>query len=196
LQQDPAGVRRMARQILARAEFKSTQRPLILRLLDELNRLINGALNRLARGPGSLIGLVLLAVVVAGGVVLALRVLKRMAPDPSRSVAIDAVVGRSSIDWRAEGARHEAAGRWRDALRCRYRSLIAELAEHDLVAEIPGRTSGEYRNEITSAVPSVAADFGEATNLFERAWYGHAPTGAADTVDFAELAVRVMAGVS
>ena len=64
-----------------------------------------------------------------------------------------------------------------------------------MVAEIPGRTSGEYRREITSAVPSVAADFGEATNLFERAWYGHAPTGAADTADFTELAVRVMAGV-
>lgn len=186
----------MARQILGRAEFKSAQRPLILRLLDELNRLINGALNRLARGPGSLIGLVLLTVVAAGGVVLALRVLKRLPPDPSRSVSIDAVVGRSSIDWRAEAARHEASGRWRDALRCRYRSLIAELAERDLVAEIPGRTSGEYRREMTSAVPLVAVDFGEATNLFERAWYGHAPTGPADSVEFAALAVRVMAGVS
>jgi len=194
-QQDPEGVRRLARQVLARTEFKSAQRPLILRLLDDLNRVVNGALNRLARGPGSLIGLVMVVAVVAAAVVLALRVLRRLAPDPSRSLAIDVVVGRSAVDWRAEAARHEASRRWRDALRCRYRALIAELAERDLVAEIPGRTSGEYRREISGSVPSVAADFGAATDLFERAWYGHAPTGADDSAEFADLAGRVMAGV-
>ena len=52
---------------------------------------------------------------------------------------------RTAAQWRAEAAAHDAAGRWREALRCRYRALVAELAGRGLVEEIPGRTSGEYR---------------------------------------------------
>ena len=36
--------------------------------------------------------------------------------------------GRTADDWRSEAAQLEAAGRWRAALRCRYRALVAELA--------------------------------------------------------------------
>ena len=196
LQHDPEVVRRMARQILARPEFKPETRPLLLRILDGVNRLINDALNRLARGPGSLIGLLLIGAGLVGLALLAFRVVRRLPPDASRSVAVDDAVGRSAVDWRAEAARHEAEGRWREALRCRYRSLIAELAERDLVTEIPGRTSGEYRSEVATALPAAAADFGAATDLFEQAWYGHAATGARDSGRLDELSGRVVARVS
>ena len=194
--QDPEWVRRSAREILARAEFRPVHRSLILRLLDEIDRLINSALNQLAKGPGSVAGLLVLVALVAVLGVLAVRLARRLPREPSRSVVIDERVGRSASDWRADAARHEAEGRWREALRCRYRSLIADLAARNVVAEVPGRTSGEYRREVVVAIPGVAADFGAATDLFERAWYGHARTGSDDSARLAELAGRVMVGVS
>jgi hypothetical protein len=38
----------------------------------------------------------------------------------------------------------------------------------------------------------VAAEFGGATELFERAWYGDRPTGAHENARFRELADQVV----
>src|SRR5207244_8332949 len=96
-------------------------------------------------------------------------------------------------DWEAGAAGHEAAGRWRDAVRCRYRALVADLARRGVVDEVPGRTSGEYRAEVTASLPAAAADFTGATDLFERAWYGAADAGPDDDERFKRLAERVLA---
>jgi hypothetical protein len=101
---------------------------------------------------------------------------------------------RSAADWRAEAAVHEAAGRWRDALRARYRALVADLAGRGLIEEIPGRTSGEDRGMVDRSAPAVAGPFDEATSLFEETWYGDRRSGPDDQARFDQLAGRVLAG--
>ncbi len=85
---------------------------------------------------------------------------------------------RSTDQWRAEAERLEAAGRWREALRARYRSVIGLLIDRQLLADLPGRTPGEHRVELAEAVPTAAPPFDAATSLFESAWYGDEPTDA------------------
>lgn len=116
--------------------------------------------------------------VVALLVVLALlvrRFARRLRADPV--LADTGPVGRPPLDWAAEAARHEQAGRWRDAVRCRYRELVAALAAAGVVEEVPGRTAGEYLRALGERCPEAAEDFAAVTARFERAWYGrHEPT--------------------
>ena len=118
-----------------------------------------------------------------------------MTRDPGRSVPSVAVSRRGAAEWRADAESAERAGQWRLALRCRYRALVAELADKGLVEEVAGRTAGEYRAEMAGAAPGVAAPFAGATELFERAWYGDRPTGREEADRFRGLADEVLAGV-
>ena len=83
-------------------------------------------------------------------------------------------------------------------MRCRYRALVARLAAGGAVDEIPGRTAGEYRLELRRTRPDAAPAFTEATDLFERAWYGHADVTGGDDERFRSLAddVAGRSGVS
>jgi hypothetical protein len=199
---DPAQVRGAARSILRRAEFRPAKRSwwsaAVHWVLGELGRLL-GRLLGLGAGSGATawIGVAVLAVLVGLIGVLAVRLWVRLPAEVSRPVVVTAAAaGRSAVDWRAEAARHERQGRWRDALRCRYRALVADLAGRGVVEEVPGRTAGEYRSVVQATVPTVAVDFSGATDLFEDAWYGDRPTGPADQARFDELAGRVLATVS
>jgi hypothetical protein len=100
---------------------------------------------------------------------------------------------RPPADWRAEAAGHEAAGRWRDALRCHWRATVAELAARGLVEEVPGRTTGEYRAGVARAVPAVAEPFSRSTRLFEDAWYAAVDVGPAETAEVRTLGDQVLA---
>jgi hypothetical protein len=187
-----ASIRGAAREILARPEFQRPAKPWPQRVLEWIQRLFDRIAN--VAGPGSVVGLIIVAVVVGVVVVLLVRFGRSVQRDRARGVRVSGQLGRPATDWRAEAAAHEAAGRWRDALRCRYRALVADLAQRGLVDEIPGRTSGEYRSEVTVSLPSAAAEFADATDLFERAWYGAAPAGPEETEVFAGLAERVLTG--
>jgi Domain of unknown function (DUF4129) len=100
------------------------------------------------------------------------------------------------VEWAAEAAVHEAAGEWRDALRCRYRALVAELATRGLVEEIPGRTTREYESLIRTRLPERSGAFDEASDMFEAAWYGYQPSGRAEGERFKALADAVLSGRS
>src|SRR5919197_1551513 len=69
---------------------------------------------------------------------------------------------------------------------------VAALVGRGLVEEVPGRTAGEYRGEVRRNAPGAAEAFSGATDPFERAWYGRAPTGADDASHFRDLAGRVL----
>jgi hypothetical protein len=99
---------------------------------------------------------------------------------------------RTAVEWEQDAASLERAGDWRGALRCRYRGLIARLGTAGVVDEIPGRTAGEYRRDVGSARPTAAAPFAQATDLFERAWYGGARTDRDDAERFRALASNVL----
>jgi hypothetical protein len=200
--QDPGQIRSEARSILRRPEFRPSKRSWWSAAIHWVVTEIGKLLDRLfgLGGGSALAGWVAVAALVVVIGLLALLVVRfwvRMPADPSRQVVVTAsTAGRSAVDWRAEAASHERAGRWRDALRCRYRALVADLAGRGLVEEIPGRTAGEYRGAVQTTAPAVAADFTDATELFEEAWYGDRPTGLADQASFDELAGRVLTGVA
>lgn len=115
----------------------------------------------------------------------------------------DALIGTVSIDrardprdWRDEAAQHRAAGRIRDALRCRYRALVGDLARRGLLDEIPGRTTGEERGQLRASAPAAVSSFGEGADLFDAAWYGHVGVGPADDDRFQVIDRTVLANAA
>jgi len=193
-QRDPGEVRRAVREVLTRPEFRraaSTSVPGRVR-----DWVAEHALALLARivgtARGSPLALVLFVVLVAGVAVLVWRFSRGLSRDPEVAAALAALPRRSGAEWRVEAEAHELAGEWRQAVRCRYRALVADLAGRGLVEEIPGRTAGEYRGEVGSAAPAAAAEFAGVTEVFERAWYGHHPTGPDDAARLRDLAARVL----
>ena len=84
----------------------------------------------------------------------------------------------SPAAWRERADRLAAGGRFREALRCRYCALIAELARIGLLDEVPGRTSGDYERLVRSLLPEVAQQFASVTARFETCWYGQEPSSA------------------
>jgi hypothetical protein len=190
-------VRELADRILARPEFDEDRRSLLERARDAIGGWFDDLLGELAGGGGGqLVGWAVVIVLTTAAVVFAVRFTRGARRDPGVVEGRPFVHRRTAAEWRAEAADHEAAGRWRPGLRCRYRALVADLAARGLVEEVPGRTTGEYRRQVDTAVPDVAPAFDGATRLFEGAWYGGRATGADDAARFRELEARVLAGVS
>jgi hypothetical protein len=185
-------VRRAARDILSRPEFQRPPRSVVQIVLDWLGRLLDRITS--FTGGSTLVGLAIMVGALAVIAFLLTRFARSVRGDPSRDIAVSVDVGRSAVDWRAQADAAEGAGDWREALRCRYRALLADLAARGTLEEVPGRTTGEYRAALARVVPGAAGDFSAATGLFEEAWYGSVPTGAAENGRFRELADRVLVG--
>lgn len=185
-------------EILARPEFREPPRPLLERILDEVNKRVGDLFDALTSGgPQSLVAWLIAIAVVVGVAIMATRLVRSVDRDRGRGRSRDAGERRRpAVDWRADAEAHEAKGEWRDAIRCRYRALVADLAARGLVEEVPGRTSGEYRGQVTSSVPPVAPDFASASDLFDRAWYGGLSAGADDASRLRALEDRVLARTS
>lgn len=199
---DAEEIRRGAEEILRRPEFQPPPRSLYQRALDKLGELLGNVIDALVGGTsGSIFAWGVLLAIVAAITYLVVRGVqsgrrRREAAAGAPLVAIESDIGRPSTEWDAEATRLEGEGRWRDAVRCRYRSLIASLAGAGVVDEIPGRTSGEYRALVRGTKPHVDEPFTGATDLFERAWYGDEPTGPGESQDFRRLADRVRQGTA
>jgi hypothetical protein len=190
---DPQQVREVVREVLSRPEFRPPQRSLTERLFDWVLELIGRLLAALGgSGAGGIVGLILLALVLVGVGVLAARFSRGLTPSPEVAAAVPGGRRRSAAEWRAEAEAHERAGAWREAVRSRYRALVADLAARGLVEEVPGRTAGEYRRQVGRALPEAATDFAGATELFEVAWYGRSSTGARDAAHLRDMADRVL----
>jgi len=194
-QNDPARARGIADDVLARPEYRVPSPTLVERVQRWVADVVARVFAALIGGGGASViawGILVLAIGVVGFLVT--RFARGVTPDAGRPTTSTSVQLRTATDWRAEADAHERAGRWRPALRCRYRALVADLAAGGVVDEVPGRTAGEYRAAVTVAAPDVASDFAAVTELFERAWYGRAPTGADDAAHLSSLADRVLAG--
>jgi len=190
---DPRQVREVVHEVLSRPEFRPPQRSLTERVLDWVLEGIGRLLAALGgSGAGGIVGLVLLALVLVGVGVLAARFSRGLTPSPEVAAAVPGGRRRSAAEWRAEAEAHERAGAWREAVRSRYRALVADLATRGLVEEVPGRTAGEYRREVGRALPEAATDFAGATELFEVAWYGRSGTGAGEAARLRDLSERVL----
>ena len=189
-----AAVRQAAHSILSQPQFHQPPESPIDRFRHWLGQQVSRALNDALGGHLGVIGGLVLIVVVAALVWLVVRTLRGTHRDPSAPGFVVTTSRRSAADWLADAAGCEAAGDWRGALRYRYRALIAELARRGLVDEVPGRTSGEYRQEVARSLPKVADAFGDATDLFELVVYGDSPAGPDASARARSLSDRVLAG--
>lgn len=176
----PDVVRRVVAEVLARPEYAEATPSVTARirewLAEQLGRLLEAVLDT---GQASLLGSVLLVAAVLVAVVLAVRFARSVRQDPGTAVATAAGIGRAPADWVAEADEHERAGRYREAVRCRYRALVATLAAAGVVDEAPGRTAGEYLAQARRRRPETGEEVAAVTAVFEAAWYGHAPVDRA-----------------
>lgn len=183
--------------VLSRAEYADAAPSLAAQvrgwIAEQLGRLIEAVAGT---GHASLVGSLVLVGVLLLALVLAVRFARGVQHDPAAPSVLAEDVGRDPADWEADAEQHERAGHHREALRCRYRALVAVLAAAGVVDETPGRTTGEYLAEVRARRPAAAADLAAVTAVFEAAWYGHAPVDR-DTVDEVRrrcTAVHALAG--
>lgn len=207
-ERDPAEVRDLADEILSRSEYQDPEPPAFLERVGEwigelLDDLFGGAAGGGGGGGGvgSLISWVLLAILIGVVAFFVVRVLARWQKGPTKLKTKEPVVlatdeGRSAKDWLKVAEDHEAAGRWREGVLCRYRALVLELCDRGLIADVAGRTAGEYVQEVAdSQHPGVASGFTPATSLFEEVWYGGDDTGPEGRDRFRDLADATLQGV-
>lgn len=188
----PAAVGEAVDEVLARPAYSDLRPTVSERIWQSVQDLWLQGLEALAgSGRGSLVGAVVLAGSLAFVLWLSVRLLARTSRDPARRSGLDAELGRSSAAWLEEAASHCAAGRWRQALRCHYRSSLAQLAERGLLDEQPGRTTGEYLERVRRVAPQVAPAFAALTEAFDAVWYGAAPVDASEVTRAAQLAARI-----
>lgn len=207
---DPDEVRRLAQEILGRSEFATPDRSALQRALDwvlrQLERLFGGdgdpsGVDPSPGGAGGSSWLTILLLVAAVAlVVLLLRALqgtwvrRRRVDDDDLQVDVEG--RRTAAAWDELARRLEAQGRWKEAMQARFGSLVERLVDRGIVADVPGRTTGEYRREVGDALPEVAGAFADASELFDQVWYGGVPTGAEDASRFTADAERVLAAAA
>jgi hypothetical protein len=193
--QDPATSQAKAQAILSQHQFHHSESipTRVLRwIADHLGR---GVSDLLRGGWGTFVAWLVVIAAVALVVLVVVLVVRRTPhlPMQDEDAPVRVEVRRDARDWLAEADRLEAEGQWKAALRCRYRALTAGLVSKRLVRDLPGRTSGEYRDDLAVTVPRARDDFGAASDLFERAWYGDRATGAEESERFRAHAREVEA---
>jgi hypothetical protein len=187
--------RRRADEILQRDEFRPPDKSFVEEAVDWVDETVRSFLSSLVSGgAGSLIAWVVLVGLLAVVGLLVARVVRTVQPVPTTATERAVDVRRAAVDWRAEAERLEREHAWKAALRSRYRWLVAELVEREVLRDVPGRTAGEYRTEVGEHAPAAASAFSGASELFERAWYGDLPTGPDENERFRSLAGDVLSG--
>jgi hypothetical protein len=186
-------IRQLADDILARPEFRQPEPNLLERARDGVENLIGDILEAAFSGSaGSLVGWVVLLAAVGLTIWFATRFTRTVQVGGRVGIEVEGIHRRSPVQWRAEAEEHEAAGAWKEALRCRYRALVGDLVAEGVLDDVAGRTTGEFRRDVTARAPVRAEAFTAATELFELAWYADRPTGADENARFQALAARVV----
>jgi len=163
------------------------------RVLDKVGELLDNIIGGVGGGTPALAWAAVAAAAALAGLVL-WRVVRGLQRDVGAGPGVT-VDGRRRppAEWRSEAAGHEAAGRWREALRCSWRAVVADLAARGLLEEVPGRTTGEYRTGVARSVPEGAEAFRRATCLFEDAWYASVEVGPKEAEEVRILGDQVLA---
>jgi Domain of unknown function (DUF4129) len=191
----PGAVRDKADQILSDSQFRSGSKNLAQRVVDWLLKQIKIPFSD-AAGGNTVVGFVILIVCLAGLAYVISRIrfgLPASVSAADDAPAVDIEQDRPADVWRADAEAAEAAGQWKLALRARYRWLLGELFDRQVLVNVAGRTPGEYRTDMARARPDQATAFATATDLFERAWYGNESTGPEENSRFRLCAEQVLA---
>lgn len=190
---DPDEVRRAADEILSGSEFRVPPRSVFERAQDWLGEQVGRLLeNVIGSGAGNLIGWAVLIVACAAAVYFLGRYGRTLTADRTiRAESTMVELTRSPSEWRTAADEAERSGDWKTGLLYRYRATVATLVADGVIADVPGRTAGEYRRDVESNHDRIAAAFAGVTDLFERAWYGDEPTGSAERDRYVELDAAV-----
>ncbi|MCH9805144.1 DUF4129 domain-containing protein [bacterium] len=192
--------RDVADQVLSGRAYVEAARPPSLqeRVFDWIADLIGDLFNALTSTGGR--GIIAWLVIIGFGLLIAFlvsRLMRNLDPLPTRPAStrptVEITGNRSAGDWLANAMAAERNHDWRTAIRCRHRSLVAELLDLEIVTARPGLTAGEIAHEVAQARPAAAATMHEATWLFKDTWYGSHHADAAATAAFADLAHQVIA---
>lgn len=172
---DPERVGRVVEGVLDRAAFRQPEPGLFERVrravLDALADVLGGLLTG---GSADLVGWGIAVVATVILVALVVRFLRGTtgrgtASSPDRSVASGPP---DPSDWLRRSQHHAREGRIREASRCRYRALVAELELRGILEDRPGQTVGEETDDLRRERPAVAIPFADAADVFQAAWYG------------------------
>ncbi len=200
----PAEVREKMREIFERSEFRRSK-SWIERVLDWIGRHLSpGEVSGGSGWGGSIgpvVGWVAIVLLAIGLAVLIWYVIRNFTPRAKKvkkrqltDVEIEEL--RTASEWASDADRLEASGDWKEAIRCRYRELVARLVDAGVAAPHAGRTTGELRIDVAERAPEVGTEFSRATGLFELPWYADVPTGRDENAEFKALAARVLEEVS
>lgn len=186
-------LRRIAEEVLSQPQFAEARPQWWERVLVAIGDFFADIVAAVSAGDrGSIIGTLVLVAVVLAAAAAVVRYTSTVRGGAAMPVPVDVQVGRAPREWLAEAEAHERSEQWRDAVRCRYRALLAELAGAGIVEEVAGRTSGEYRAAVAAELPAAAAAFDDATRVFDRAWYGHDPAAPHDVTALQDAARRTL----
>ncbi len=189
---DSGEVRDELGRILARREYNYKQSALsrfFEWLLEQISKLIpdrnpNPAMPVAGPGLVSVIVAVILVSVAVVIIVLAIRAFLRRRPrqdgdDEGDEPTVSLRPNVPSDDWLDGALDLERAGDWKGSVLIRYRRLVSELEDRELVESIPGLTPGELREDLVESLPEATNLFSEANRIFEDPWFGDLPTGEA-----------------
>jgi|GEM_PF-1733547 len=173
------------------------------RILERIGELLGDLFSPSFAGPGASFGggiggflaWILIAAAVVGIVAVIVTVLRRRVPRRRSEVAdgdVDVEHRRPASEWAAEAAEHEAAGRWPEAVRARYRELVRRLIDRRQLSDVPGLTTRELRVELDRTTTGASIPFDTVSTIFELAWYALWPTGADDLGRLKAAAAEVL----
>ena len=201
---DPADVEDAVREVMARPEFryeKSVVERVVEWIARQLEKLFGGGdvtapAGSFGGGASSVIAwliIVLAAVAIVATIVyVVMRRVRRPAAEDEPVLATEVEHRHPADHWTRLAEEHESRGEWKEALRCRYRSLVRTLTDRRRVPDVVGLTTGELRVALHQRAPGAQAAFDRATSEFESAWYAGRPTGPEENAEFRAAATEVL----
>jgi hypothetical protein len=199
---DPDETRERAEEILDGDEYQAPgpeQESALDRLREWIgDRVPDLDLGGAGSGGSKVVSWVVVLVVVVGGLTAAALVLARTrgarrAPGEETDADVDVTPLRTADEWSTEAERCEREGDHRGAVRARFRALTTALAKRDLVADTPGRTTGELRGDVADRAPALVPVFAPIADLFERIWFGGDTAGPEQSSSAREMAAAALA---
>lgn len=171
--------RRAAAEELANRVYQDAKPSLAVRAMRWLLDKVGDLLNLAGNAPGGPLGVILLLVLI---VVVVLAIRFGVGPF-QRQAATDRIVfgevARTAAAHRAAADAAAAAGDWATAVRERFRAVVRQLEERELLDRRPGRTADEAAGEAGKTLPEHAAALTAGARVFDDVVYGEHPASAA-----------------
>lgn len=165
--------RRAAREELLDRRYQDAQPPLVARLVGRLVRKLLELVDRAAAGvPGGRLGLLLVALLIAGVIAVILIRLRPLGAGATSAVVFPAGSALTAAEHRARADGAAASGQWAEAVRERLRAIVRELEARGVLEPRASRTAGEVCRDGGAAVAAIAEPLRLATRTFDDVWYG------------------------